>query len=155
MVHRVYVRLSRNAACELRVYVDAEDAAWWQENKQAILRTVRPLIAPRLRDTKSKNRTRDVVAGDGFQASIFLVTTATPHAILHRQKKLIFREHGEDEEAELKPDLRVHYRGFQIHARAIAVILKRDNTRSEEKAAHLEDWIQMSQQIDQQPVPDV
>ncbi|KAG7140840.1 hypothetical protein HYQ45_002557 [Verticillium longisporum] len=105
---RRYLRITKYSVLECRIYLDnpALAASWLLHPRDPVLPrvmdAVRPLVLPKLREEQARARARkktakrrqikDVVAGDGFEVSVFLTETPTRHALLAKQRR--FRDKG-------------------------------------------------------------
>ncbi|KAK0734802.1 hypothetical protein B0T26DRAFT_746664 [Lasiosphaeria miniovina] len=97
---RRYLRISKYSVLECRIYLDnpALTQTWLLNPRNPVLprviESVRPLVLPKLREEKERERSRknkkrsikDVVIEDEFEVSIFLTGTETRHSLLHKQK---------------------------------------------------------------------
>ncbi|KAG7136063.1 hypothetical protein HYQ45_006313 [Verticillium longisporum] len=107
---RRYLRITKYSVLECRIYLDnpALAASWLLHPRDPVLPrvmdAVRPLVLPKLREEQARARAhrkkttkrrqiKDVVAGDGFEVSVFLTETPTRHALLAKQRR--FRDKGD------------------------------------------------------------
>ncbi|KAI5467392.1 hypothetical protein BGZ63DRAFT_419105 [Mariannaea sp. PMI_226] len=101
---RRYLRISKYSVLECRIYLDnpALAQSWLLNHRDPILpkviESIRPLVLPKLREERERSRkksskkkaVKDVVVGDDFEVSIFLMETSTRHSLLFKTKH--FRE---------------------------------------------------------------
>ncbi|KAK1764789.1 hypothetical protein QBC33DRAFT_183599 [Phialemonium atrogriseum] len=99
---RRYLRITKYSVLECRIYLDnpALAQSWLLNPRDPVLPrvidTVRPLVLPKLREEKERERSRkkgakkrnikDVVTADDFEVSIFLTETNTRHSLLYKHK---------------------------------------------------------------------
>ncbi|MCJ1375416.1 hypothetical protein MMC20_006651 [Loxospora ochrophaea] len=117
---RRYLRLSPHSVIELRIYLDnPADLSRWllREPDPAlpkVMQTVKPLVKARVREERDAERerrrggkgkkggkkgVRDVMAGEGFEVSVFLTEGGgTRHTVLRRGR--VFHGEGAREEEE-------------------------------------------------------
>ncbi|KAL9943979.1 hypothetical protein D7B24_003846 [Verticillium nonalfalfae] len=108
---RRYLRITKYSVLECRIYLDnpALAASWLLHPRDPVLPrvmdAVRPLVLPKLREEQARARARkktakrrqikDVVAGDGFEVSVFLTETPTRHALLAKQRRFRDKDAGD------------------------------------------------------------
>lgn len=94
---RKYLRISRRAVLELRIYIDGwgaeADSSWFTRAMlEEAVRRLRPLVKPKLREERDKKRkktaTKDDIDGDGWRGSVFLVDVTTRHVVLKARRQL-------------------------------------------------------------------
>ncbi|OIW26191.1 hypothetical protein CONLIGDRAFT_522284 [Coniochaeta ligniaria NRRL 30616] len=99
---RRYLRITKYSVLECRIYLDnpALAQSWLLNPRDPVLprviESVRPLVLPKLREEKERERSRkkgakkknikDVVTSDDFEVSIFLTETNTRHSLLYKHK---------------------------------------------------------------------
>ena len=97
MPTRKYLRISRRAVLELRIYIDGADQSWFTRPMlEDAVRKLGPLVKPKLREERDKKRkktaTKDDIDGEGWRGSVFLVDGITQHVVLKARKQLNFKE---------------------------------------------------------------
>ncbi|KAM0329400.1 hypothetical protein ACHAQA_004707 [Verticillium albo-atrum] len=101
---RRYLRITKYSVLECRIYLDnpALATSWLLHPRNPILPkvidAVRPLVLPKLREEKERERAKkksakkrqqikDVVVEDEFEVSVFLTETTTRHSLLAKHKR--------------------------------------------------------------------